>query len=90
LPGITVRQKKNIYPAAILMPCVKPSGRGFSGIGYIAHTLGFTSGALQMKPNPMEKEQEHHWKYREIIIHGDGEDRMCSIMATTFYFLMRS
>jgi len=40
------KAKKRKNPAAILMPCVKPSGRGFSGIGCIAHTLGFTSGAL--------------------------------------------
>jgi hypothetical protein len=31
---------------------------------------------------PLEIPQNH--------THGDGEDRMCSIMAITFYFLMRS
>jgi hypothetical protein len=62
---------------------------GFSGIGCIAHTLwlhlrgSFSKAQPNVEGAGTPLEILHH-------THGDGEDSVCSIMATTFYFLTRS
>jgi hypothetical protein len=49
LPGITgsEKKKKKKNPAAILMPCVKPSGMGFSGMGVLHITLASPQGPFK-------------------------------------------
>jgi hypothetical protein len=41
------RKKKKKNPAAILMPCVKPSGMGFSGMGVLHITLASPQGPFK-------------------------------------------